>query len=161
VNPTGTAATPHSAGVLLYRRARRIEVLLAHPGGPYWSGRDAGAWQIPKGAVCAGEEPLTCAIREFEEETGARLAGTPWPLATIRQAGGKRVAVFALEGELDPAALASNMFALEWPPRSGQLAEFPEVDELRWFTLDEAAAKILPSQAPLLGLLEQAVRVRA
>jgi predicted NUDIX family NTP pyrophosphohydrolase len=131
-----------------------VEVLLVHPGGPFWRGRDAGAWMIPKGALETGETPLACALREFEEELGAKPEGMPRRLCRIRQKGGKWVEAFALEGDFDPAALASNSFRLEYPPKSGRFADFPEVDEAAWFTLDEARTMILPSQSPILDALE-------
>jgi predicted NUDIX family NTP pyrophosphohydrolase len=144
-----------SAGILLYRHdAEAVRVLLVHPGGPFWRGRDEGAWMIPKGLVEPGEEPLATALREFEEELGSRPGGEPRALCTVRQSGGKWVEAFALEGEFDCAGLKSNGFTLEYPPRSGQFREFPEVDEARWFTLAEARAKILKSQTPILDALE-------
>ena len=143
-----------SAGILLYRRRGGVEVLLVHPGGPFWRSRDVGAWQIPKGMVQAGEDPAAAAAREFEEELGTPLPGQPVPLARIRQKGGKWVEAFALEGDLDAATIRSNAFELEWPPRSGERQSFPEVDRAEWFTADAARAKILPSQAPLLDALE-------
>jgi len=146
---------PLSAGILLYRRREGgIEVLLVHPGGPYWRGKDAGAWMIPKGQIEPGEEPAAAALREFEEELGMRPEGLPQPLCRIRQKGGKWVEAFALEGDLDPAAIASNVFEAEWPPRSGRLQSFPEVDRAAWFALDEARHKILPSQRPILDRLQ-------
>jgi len=145
---------PLSAGILLFRqREDRLEVLLVKPGGPFWRNRDSGAWMIPKGLVEHGETAVEAALREFEEETGTRLASVPFPLATVRQAGGKRVAAFAVEGDLDPAAIRSNEFELEWPPRSGRLQRYPEVAEARWLELDEARALMLPSQLPLLDAL--------
>ena len=144
-----------SAGILLWRRrGGETEVLLIRPGGPFWQGRDAGAWMIPKGGAEPGEDALACALREFEEELGVRPDGTPAPLARIRQAGGKWVEAFALEGDLDAAAAFSNSFTMEHPPRSGVWRSFPEVEEARWFVLAEARAMILPSQAPLLDALE-------
>ncbi|HYU96308.1 MAG TPA: NUDIX domain-containing protein [Sphingomicrobium sp.] len=145
---------PLSAGILLFRqREARLEVLLVKPGGPFWRNKDAGAWMIPKGLVEHGETPVEAALREFEEETGTRLTTVPFPLATVRQAGGKLVEAFALEGDLDPAAIRSNEFELEWPPRSGRLQPFPEIAEARWMTLDEARHLMLPSQLPLLDAL--------
>jgi len=145
---------PLSAGILLFRqRVDRLEVLLVKPGGPFWRNKDAGAWMIPKGLVEHGETPVEAALREFEEETGTRLTTVPFPLAPVRQAGGKLVEAFALEGDLDPAAIRSNEFELEWPPRSGRLQPFPEVAEARWMTLDEARQLMLPSQLPLLDAL--------
>lgn len=144
-----------SAGILLYRhRGDGIEVLLVLPGGPYWRHRDAGAWQIPKGGVDPGEDYAACALREFEEELGSRPAGTPRPLLRIRQAGGKSVEAFALEGHLDADRIVSNCFEMEWPPRSGQRQSFPEVERAAWFPLAEARARMLPSQLPLLDALE-------
>jgi len=147
---------PLSAGILLYRQHRDgIEVLLIKPGGPFWRNKDIGAWMIPKGAVEPGELPAEAALREFEEETGTRLTSVPFPLKKIRQAGGKIVEAFALEGDLDPAAVTSNEFELEWPPRSGRLERFPEVVEARWMSLEKARSMMLPSQLPLLDALEE------
>ena len=147
---------PLSAGILLFReREGRTEVLLIKPGGPFWRKRDVGAWMIPKGAVEAGETPADAALREFEEETGSALASSPFPLRRIRQSGGKHVEAFAAEGDLDAAAVKSNDFEVEWPPRSGQLQRHPEVAEARWMTLAEARAMMLPSQVPLLDALEE------
>ena len=147
---------PLSAGILLYRQHRDgIEVLLIKPGGPFWRNKDIGAWMIPKGAVEPGELPAEAALREFEEETGTRLTSVPFPLKKIRQAGGKIVEAFALEGDLDPAAVTSNEFELEWPPRSGRLERFPEVVDARWMSLAEARTMMLPSQLPLLDALEE------
>lgn len=144
-----------SAGILLYRlRQDGPEVLLIHPGGPYWRSRDAGAWMIPKGGVMPGEDAAAAAVREFEEELGARPEGAPAPLCRIRQSGGKWVEAYALEGEFDPARLASNSFEMEWPPRSGQIQSFPEADAARWFSLPEAREMMLASQLPLLDCLE-------
>lgn len=147
---------PLSAGVLLFReRGGQTEVLLIKPGGPFWRNRHEGAWMIPKGAVEPGEVPAEAALREFEEETGTRLASVPFPLARIRQAGGKYVEAFAAEGDLDAAAVTSNQFEVEWPPRSGELQRFPEVSEAQWMTLAEARRLMLPSQLPLLDALEE------
>ena len=146
---------PHSAGVLLFRRRDgEIEVLLIKPGGPFWKNKDAGAWMIPKGIVETGEMPAEAALREFAEETGTRLTAVPFPLATVKQAGGKIVEAFAVEGDLDPAAIQSIDFEMEWPPRSGKLERFPEAEEARWMSLDEARKMMLPSQLPLLVALE-------
>ena len=148
-----------SAGLVLYRQdADGVEILLVHPGGPFWRGRDEGAWMIPKGVIEPGEDPLAAALREFEEELGARPGGEPRPLCTIRQPGGKWVEAFALEGYFDPARLRSNLFSIEYPPKSGRFAEFPEVDEARWFAPGEARSKILKSQAPILDALEALLR---
>jgi predicted NUDIX family NTP pyrophosphohydrolase len=144
-----------SAGILLYRRdPDGLRLLLVHPGGPFWRGRDDGAWMIPKGLVEPGEPSLAAALREFEEELGSKPEGEPRALCEVRQAGGKWVEAFALEGDFDPAALRSNEFTLEYPPKSGTYRAFPEVDEARWFTLEEARAKILKSQAPIADALE-------
>jgi predicted NUDIX family NTP pyrophosphohydrolase len=145
-----------SAGILLYRRGKSgHQVLLVRPGGPYWRRRDQGAWMIPKGGIEPGESALAAALREFEEELGTRPPGTPVPLGRIRQAGGKWVEAFALEGDLDPARIKSILFEMEWPPRSGQRASFPEVEAAAWFEPAEARAAILPSQAPILDALER------
>ena len=129
-------------------------MLLIKPGGPYWRSKDAGAWIIPKGTVEAVEAPVEAALREFAEETGTSLSAVPFPLAVVRQAGGKVVHAFAIEGDLDCAAITSNDFELEWPPRSGQVQRFPEVVEARWMSLAEAREMMLPSQLPLLDALE-------
>lgn len=146
--------TQRSAGVLLYRRGEAgVEVLLAHPGGPYWQGKDAGAWQIPKGLIEEGEDAAAAARRETEEELGIALLGELRPLAQLRQAGGKRVEAFALEQDVDPAAIVSNRFELEWPPKSRTIQSFPEIDAARWMALDEARDMMLASQRPLLDAL--------
>ncbi|HKC02984.1 MAG TPA: NUDIX domain-containing protein [Sphingomicrobium sp.] len=146
---------PLSAGVLLFRdRDGATEVLLIRPGGPYWTNRDTGAWMIPKGGVEPGEAPAEAALREFEEETGTRLTVVPFPLSRVRQAGGKWVEAFAAEGDFDCASLNSNLFEVEWPPRSGRRQSFPEVVEARWMTLAEARAMMLPSQFPFIDALE-------
>jgi predicted NUDIX family NTP pyrophosphohydrolase len=145
---------PLSAGVLLFRQRGQIEVLLIKPGGPYWRKKDVGAWMIPKGMVEPGEAPAEAALREFEEETGTRLSAVPFPLGSVRQAGGKTVQAFAVEGDLDPAGIRSTEFELEWPPRSGRREFFPEVVEGRWMTMAHARAMMLPSQLPLLDALE-------
>jgi len=146
---------PLSAGVLLFRHSDgETQVLLIKPGGPFWRNKDVGAWMIPKGAVEPGERPAEAALREFEEETGTALNSVPFPLARIRQAGGKNVEAFAAEGDLDASAVRSNEFEVEWPPRSGRRERFPEVVEARWMTLAEAREMMLPSQLPLLDALE-------
>ena len=150
---------PLSAGILLFRqRAGEAQVLLIKPGGPYWRSRDAGAWMIPKGAIEPGETPIEAALREFAEETGSILTSMPFPLASVRQAGGKTVMVFAVEGDLDASAVRSNEFEVEWPPRSGRLERFPEVAEARWMPLAEARDMMLPSQLPLLDALEDSLK---
>ena len=143
----------------MYRRTARaaVEVLLAHPGGPYWTRKDAGAWTLPKGEFEEGEDALTCALREFQEETGCAATGPFAPLGDVRQKSGKRVTAWAFEGDLDPALLASNLFEMEWPPRSGQLKQFPEIDRVEWFGLEAARAKLLPAQLPFLERLAQAL----
>ena len=144
---------PPSAGILLFRQRGQVEVLLVKPGGPFWRNKDAGAWMIPKGMVEPGEASVEAALREFEEETGTRLSSVPFPLATVKQAGGKLVEAFAAEGDLDAAAIRSNDFEVEWPPRSGRRQRFPEVAEARWMSLAEAREMMLPSQLPLLVAL--------
>lgn len=129
------------------------QVLLVHPGGPYWRRRDAGAWQIPKGAIEPGEKPVAAARREAGEELGVTLDGELQLLGEVRQAGGKIVEAFAIEAEVDADAIESNLFEMEWPPRSGQMQSFPEVDAARWFGLDEARAMMLESQKPFLEML--------
>ena len=142
----------HSAGILAYRRrGQALEVFLVHPGGPYWTRRDAGAWSIPKGEYLPPEPALLAAQREFREETGLALTGQFTPLTAVRQPGGKLIAAWAVEApELDPARLCSNTFELEWPPRSGVQRQFPEVDRAAWFGLAEAHERILRGQRPLL-----------
>jgi predicted NUDIX family NTP pyrophosphohydrolase len=150
-------STKRSAGVLLFRRdGAEPEFLLVHPGGPFWAKKDAGAWSIPKGQIEAEEEPRACAIRELEEELGAAPALEPEgliELGSIKQRAGKVVEAWAAEAEFDPATLASNTFAMEWPPRSGNQQEFPEVDRAEWFDLAAAREKILPAQAEFLDRL--------
>jgi predicted NUDIX family NTP pyrophosphohydrolase len=144
-----------SAGILLYRRRNgALEVLLAHPGGPYWARRDDGAWTIPKGLIGAGETAEAAARREFFEELGTASAGTLIPLGSVRQRGGKHVEAFALEGDFDVATLSSNTFEAEWPPRSGHRQTYPEVDRAEWMDLATARAKLLEAQRPLLDRLE-------
>jgi predicted NUDIX family NTP pyrophosphohydrolase len=146
---------PLSAGVLLFRRRDgETQILLVKPGGPFWRSRHTGVWMIPKGRVEPGESTLEAALREFAEETGVVLEVVPFPLARIRQSGGKTVEAFAAESDLDCSALRSNDFEVEWPPRSGQRQSYPEVEEARWMTLAEARTMMLPSQLPLLDALE-------
>ena len=149
-----------SAGIVLFRRRDdRVEVLLAHPGGPVWRNRDEGAWSIPKGEPDDGEDGdlLAVALREFEEETGHRLQadenGLPIPLGQIRQKGGKVVHAWAIEGDLDPAEARSNVFRMEWPPRSGQIRSFPEIDRVEWFDAGAARQRVKDTQIPLLERL--------
>lgn len=141
----------------MHRRAKGgLEVLLVHPGGPYWAKKDRGAWSIPKGEFDPAEEsePLLVARREFEEETGQPIAGDFVPLKEIRQAGGKIVRAWAVAGDLDVALVKSNSFTMEWPPRSGQFRSFPEVDRAEWFPIAEAKERILQGQRPLLEQVE-------
>jgi predicted NUDIX family NTP pyrophosphohydrolase len=146
--------------VVYRRRNGGIEVLLVHPGGPFWAKKDLGAWSIPKGEIEPGEEsdPLLVARREFEEETGQAIAGAFVPLRPARQAGGKVVAAWAVEGDLDVSSLRSNSFTMEWPPRSGKFRSFPEVDRAEWFPIGEAKDRILKGQQPLLEQLEALLR---
>src|ERR1044072_2766414 len=148
-----------SAGILMWRPgpAGGPEVLLGHFGGPYWANRDAGAWAIPKGLIEPGEDAETCARREFAEELGVKPEGPLVPLGRIRQKGGKWVEAFALEGELGARGIGRTRFTLEWPPKSGRLQSWPLIDRAHWFTLAEAQAKILPSQRPILDLLQALV----
>ena len=143
-----------SAGILMYRRSENgLEVLLVHPGGPFWAKKDLGAWSIPKGEYSDAEEALAVAVREFEEETGLRPQGDFQPLGELVQPGRKIVTAWAVEGDFDIATLKSNMFELEWPPKSGRKAYFPEVDRAAWFSLDQAGKKILPGQKEFLARL--------
>lgn len=144
-----------SAALLLYRRRNGLEVLLAHLGGPFWRKKDDGAWTIPKGEIHLGEEPRKAAFREFAEETGYTAGGQALPLGSLRQAGGKWVHAWAVEEDWDPAALVSNTFSLEWPPRSGRTQQFPEIDRAAWFDIPSARSKILKSQSPFLDRLEE------
>ena len=143
----------------MYRRTGGggVEVLLAHPGGPYWTRKDEGAWTLPKGECEDGEQPLACARREFEEETGQVPTGPFAPLGEVRQKSGKRVAAWSFEGDMEPSKLQSNLFEMKWPPRSGQLLQFPEVDRVAWFGLDAARIKLLPAQVPLIDRLAQSL----
>lgn len=139
------------------RREGGIEVLLAHPGGPFWKSKDLGSWSIPKGEYEEREDALAAARREFAEEIGSAPEGELIPLGDIRQAGGKIVAAWAIEGDCDPSAIRSNTFSMEWPPRSGRMQEFPEIDKAQWFSLEEARAKILAGQAEFLDRLAAAL----
>lgn len=146
---------PLSAGILLFRqRAGETQVLLVKPGGPFWRNKNAGAWMIPKGMVEPGETPAEAALREFEEEVGSKITDVPFPLGRVRQAGGKPVEAFAVEGDLDCTRITSTHFEMEWPPRSGERQSFPEVEEARWMRLADARSLMLPSQLPLLDALE-------
>lgn len=143
-----------SAGLLMYRRPEAgLQVLLAHPGGPFFVSRDEGAWTLPKGAVEPGEEPLQAARREFTEETGFASVPPFLPLGEVRQKSGKRVQAWAFEGDCDPVDLVCSAFELEWPPRTGRFRSFPEIDRLGWFDVAHAHRKIMPAQALLLDRL--------
>jgi predicted NUDIX family NTP pyrophosphohydrolase len=143
-----------SAGLLMYRRHdNQVEVLLAHPGGPFWAKKDLGAWSIPKGELDPDEDPLQAAKREFEEETGVTPQGDFVALGELKQAGGKIVTAWAVEGDCDPSGLKSNTFSMEWPPRSGRMTTFPEVDRLGWFSIHEAGERILAGQRVFLARL--------
>ncbi len=146
-----------SAGILAFRREKELEVLLAHPGGPFWSKKDAGAWTIPKGLVEAGDDIAAAARREFTEETSLFAKGAMLELPPVRQKSGKLVHAFALEADFDLGQFASNTFELEWPPRSGRQQSFPEIDRIAYFTLPVAKLKIIAYQLPLLCELEKRV----
>jgi predicted NUDIX family NTP pyrophosphohydrolase len=144
----------HSAGLLLFRRAESgWQVLLAHPGGPFWARKDKGTWSIPKGELAEDEDPLQGALREFAEETGHHVTGEFIALDPLRQPGGKLVSAWAVEADFDPARLRSNTFSMEWPPRSGRQASFPEIDRAAWFGLDEARSRILRGQVGFLDAI--------
>ena len=150
-----------SAGILMYRtESGRLEVLLVHPGGPFWTNKDAGAWTIPKGEVDQGEDLLACARREFQEELGTPADGDFLPLGQIKQKAGKIVHAWAVQGDLDTAAVRSNTFKVQWPPSSGQWRTFPEVDKAEWFDPATAREKINPAQIPFLDALEQLLKSR-
>jgi len=147
-----------SAGLLMYRHGSTgLEVLLAHPGGPFWARKNDGAWMLPKGELAPGEDPLAAARREFDEEIGFAPAGPFAPLGEVRQKGGKRVLAWAVAGDFEPDDLRSNVFEIEWPPRSGQSRTFPEVDRVAWFPLDAARLKVLASQRPFIERLAAAL----
>ena len=149
-------ATIRSAGLLMFRRrGADVEVLLAHPGGPFWSRRDLASWTLPKGEIAEGEDPLAAARREFEEETGFASAPPFLLLGELKQKSGKRITAWAFEGDADPARLVSNPFEMEWPPRSGRMQFFPEVDRVGWFGPREARAKLIAGQAPFMDALER------
>ncbi len=149
-------ASKKSAGLLLYRkRNSALEVFLVHPGGPFWAKKDEGAWSIPKGEIAENEDPLEAAKREFYEETGVRIGGEFTALAPVKQAGGKTVYSWVIEADCDADAIKSNMFSIEWPPRSGRKQEFPEVDRAGWFNIEVAKQKILKGQLSLLKELRR------
>lgn len=145
----------NSAGILAYRKRREIEVLLVHPGGPFWRSKDLGAWSIPKGEYADGEDADIAARREFAEELGLELSMPLMALGQVKQRGGKIVTAFAAEFDIDVRSIRSNNFEMEWPPRSGKRRTFPEIDRAEWFTLEEAHAKINAGQRPLLARLAQ------
>jgi predicted NUDIX family NTP pyrophosphohydrolase len=150
--------TAASAGLVLFRiGASGLQVLLVHPGGPFWQRKDLGAWSIPKGEIGADEEPLAAARRELAEETGFTVQGDAIALGSVRQKGGKMVHAWAVRGDADPSELRSNTFEIEWPPRSGKRSSFPEVDRAEWFDVVEARRRILPAQEPLLDALVTAL----
>jgi predicted NUDIX family NTP pyrophosphohydrolase len=149
-------AATRSAGLLMYRTGPQgLQVLLAHPGGPYWARKDDGAWTLPKGEYAEDEEPLAAAQREFTEETGFTACKPFLPLGELRQKSGKQIIAWAFAGECDPALLRSNRFEMEWPPRSGRRQSFAEVDRAQWFGTDEARRKLIAGQAPFVDRLEQ------
>lgn len=148
-----------SAGILVYRRGfDGLEVFLVHPGGPLWARKDLGAWSIPKGEYQADEEPLVAALREFQEEVGQPLAGPFLALKPQRLRSGKQVQAFACRADVDPTRLVSNTFSLEWPPRSGRIQQFPEVDRAQWFSLEEARVRLNPGQ---IGFLDELMELLA
>jgi predicted NUDIX family NTP pyrophosphohydrolase len=158
----GEAMPKLSAGLLLYRpMAGKVEVLLVHPGGPYWAKRDDGAWSLPKGEYVAGEDPFEVAVREFREELGMDLPSVRPPvfLGELRQASGKRISAWALEGDLDVGTVRSNTFTLEWPPGSGVEREFPEVDRAGWFGLEAARRKLVPGQVGFIHRLAELLEI--
>jgi len=144
-----------SAGLLMYRFRRGLEVFLVHPGGPFWTKKDSGAWSIPKGEPEADEDYLEAARREFEEETGIKAPERLLALSPVRQAGGKEIHAWAFEGDTDPGSVKSNTFSMEWPPRSGTCREFPEVDRAGWFVVEEAKGKINKAQVGLVAELSR------
>ncbi|MBC7687325.1 MAG: NUDIX domain-containing protein [Aquabacterium sp.] len=144
-----------SAGLLLYRFLKQqLQVMLVHPGGPFWAKKDAGAWSIPKGEFDDIEEPLKAAIRETKEETGITVSGSFIELTVVKQKSGKLIYAWALQSDTDTSKIVSNTFDIEWPPKSGKLKSFPEIDKAQWFNLDEALVKIVAGQAPLLPELQ-------
>ena len=144
-----------SAGIILYRTQNDLfEILLVHPGGPFWTKKDEGAWTIPKGEFDDDEDPLNAAKREFEEETGMKISGEFIELKPVKQKSGKLIYAWAVEGDMDPATIKSNEFEIEWPPRSGKMKSFPEIDKAGWFTIRDAAIKINPGQLSLIKELE-------
>ena len=145
-----------TAGILLYRRHGELEIFLVHPGGPFWAKKDAGAWSLPKGEIGQGEDPLQAAKREFTEETGFSIDGEFRRLNPVKQSGGKIVHAWAIEADCDPAQVRSNLFSMEWPPKSGQRKEFPEVDRAGWFKIPEARKRIIAAQ---IGFIDQLISI--
>lgn len=157
--PHSRMAIKYSAGILLYRRSSGdLQVLLVHPGGPFWAKRDEQSWSIPKGEYPSGADALEAARREFNEETGSDVTGIFIALTPVKQPSGKLISAWAVKGDMDPSTLDSNSFRLEWPPKSGRQQEFPEVDRAEWFDLAQARRKILPAQLPFLAELEAILR---
>ena len=145
-----------SAGILIYKKLKdELQVLLVHPGGPFWKNKDAGAWSIPKGEFNADEEPLAAAKREFEEETGLAISGKFLPLTPVKQKSGKMIYAWAVENDIELSSVKSNLFEMEWPPRSGKTQSFPEIDKASWFTVNEAKKKIVPGQFSFIQELLQ------
>ena len=143
-----------SAGILMFRRTRALpEILLVHPGGPFWASKDKGTWSIPKGLYRQGQDPLSAARREFEEETGCSAQGEFIELGSFKQPSGKTITAWAIESDFDVTAFKSNVFSMEWPPRSGKIRNFPEVDRIGWFAFNEAMGKITKGQVPILAKL--------
>jgi len=148
-----------SAGLLMYRRrGAAVEVLLVHPGGPFWAKKDDGAWSLPKGVIDLGEDELLAAIREFEEETGFKAEGEFIALNPRRQPSGKIISAWAIEGDCDPLGMKSNTFTVEWPPRSGKMAEFPEADRIEWFDIESAKSKIIKGQKGFIEEFEDFIK---
>ncbi len=149
-----------SAGILIYRIAnKRLQVLLVHPGGPFWAKKDLGAWSVPKGEIDEGEEPFAAALREIKEETGLMIDGSFIALTPVRQKSGKQVYAWAIEQDIDASSIKSNEFEMEWPPKSGRTKSFPEIDKAEWFDINEAKRKILEAQIPLIEELENKINV--
>jgi predicted NUDIX family NTP pyrophosphohydrolase len=150
-----------SAGIIVYRRREGLEVFLVHPGGPFWAKKDLGAWSIPKGEIADGEDPLAAALREFTEETGQTIAGDVLTLTPAKQPSRKIVHAFAAEGEVDAGGIVGNSFELEWPPRSGRMQSFPEVDRGAWFTIVEAKRRVHAGLVPVLDELARVLGIPA
>src|SRR5438874_11859660 len=154
-------AKQRSAGILMFRRVRGgAEVLLVHPGGPFWAKKDDGAWSVPKGLYEDNEDALVAAKREFQEETGCEPIGEFFELGSVKQPSGKKICVWAVEGNVDATTIKSNLFVMEWPPKSGRTQEFPEGDRAGWFDLPEAVQKIIKGQRPILQMLDKKLGLR-